>query len=143
MIDFIEREKFYFIVRLDAGEGRPTRLGRLSKEDWVVASGVKAQLSAEELAELEAFVGLQKQGDELERRLSVIRFPTMLRQVAEYYANGASSLEQKLIAKALRDATRRVRRADPDRPTRKKGEADDAQSSDDDASGNDVPGTPS
>ncbi len=111
MLDFVDGDKVVRIFRSTQVDGRiqRTRLGVLAKNRWVIREDIKASLSADELAELQAVMERYQEVERTQRRVDILRFPVIVREVAAYFGTEATTLERRLISQALGDAIRVVR----------------------------------
>ena len=76
---------------------------------------MKASISAEELEDLESNLDMFKTARDLKVKSKVYDFPAIAREVTEYVTTVGSEREQKMVATAILEALRVIRRAERNR----------------------------
>lgn len=111
MLEFVDAEGAIRIFRSVRGDGRVqrTRLGVVPKNRWLIRDDLKANLSEAEIVELQTIIERYREVERAQRRVDILRFPAIAREVAAYFGTEATALERRLISQALGDAIRVVR----------------------------------
>ncbi len=115
MLHYIDQPESVRIVRIDTdadGTATRTRVGALSKLHPGITPELRLVATEAELEEIEQvarhYAGLAT----LEAQFLSARLPEILRLVTQRYESGASAVERRLIADAITEALRALRRAD-------------------------------
>lgn len=114
MLVFIDAPKIVKIFRKEEAKADlpRTSLGFMVKSNSEIRLGAEVKISRDEQGELDGLVETYRQAGLAQERANILGFPAIARSVAEYYGEGASPLEKKLISVALRESLRAIRRAD-------------------------------
>lgn len=112
MITCVDRDKKIIVFRAITDEtGAPARqrMGAVLKKDFELEPELDA-LTSEEHAELAAMLATYKEAALLKSRAAALTFPETVPDIVRYYEERASDDERKLIATALSEGLRAVRR---------------------------------
>ena len=115
MLRFVDQADVVRIVRIGAGaDGKPvrTRVGALSKAHMVITPELRIAASEAELEEIEEVARHYAGLAELETQWLSAKLPAILRAVMQRYESGADPIERHLIAGAVSEAMRTIRRVD-------------------------------
>lgn len=95
----------------DGGSER-ANLGTISKANLEVSPEIRSAASPSEATEIDRVVEFYKHAEVATRLYFVAKFPEVVREVMEHYEAGASETEKQLIASAITEAARRIRRGE-------------------------------
>ncbi len=115
MLHYSDQAELIRITRIatDAdGKATRTRIGTLSKQHPGITPELRLAASAAELEEIEQVARHYAGIGAIEARFLAAHLPETLRIVVQYYDSGADPAERRLIADAITDAARALRRAD-------------------------------
>ena len=113
MLLFGDKAKAIRIFRVkETEEGvKRVHIGSVQKAKLEIGADLKAELSLEELQEVKQVIDLHQTVGEAQRKLDIARFPEIVRVIADYVTSEqASELEKRVIATALTDAIRQIRK---------------------------------
>jgi hypothetical protein len=109
MLLFINELRHIRVVRQADAGGVREPLGRFRKHETIVPEDLVAELSGDELAEVEAAIARLALGEKSQLRSEIARLPEMLSAIADFYRYEADELEQRWIRGAVQEAMRLVR----------------------------------
>lgn len=113
MLIFVDGAKQIRIIRSnpDDSEG-PKRVpvGVLRKADLELGEQLREALTPEEVKEVEAVASAYKLSEDLRRRQLALSFPAIAREVMEYFSTSADNVERQLIACAVMESIRQLRK---------------------------------
>ena len=118
MLLILDQEKNLKVFRTSTdkdGSVKRERLGSVSKNTLEVAEDLKSSISSEELEDLKSNLEMFKTARDLKLKSKVYDFPATAREVTEYVTSVGSEREQKMIATAILEALRVIRRAERNR----------------------------
>ena len=112
MLFFEDRARQIRVVRADvdaSGASSKSALGIIQKKEFEIAQDLRAQLTADEVDEVEAIIDAYRRADELRVQRLALTFPAIVREVMEYFET-ASATERSLIGAGILDGIRRLRK---------------------------------
>lgn len=118
MLLILDQEKNLKVFRTSSdkdGAVKRERIGSVPKNTLEVAEELKAAISAEELEDLESNLDMFKVARDIKLKSKVYDFPSIAREVTEYVTSTGSEREQKMVATAILEALRVIRRAERNR----------------------------
>lgn len=118
MLLIVDQEKSLKVFRTSSdkdGTVKRERIGAVPKNTLEIAEDLKTSVSTEELEDLEANLDLFKSARALKLKSKLYDFPAMAREVTEYVTSAGSEREQKMIATAILEALRIIRRTERNR----------------------------
>jgi hypothetical protein len=112
MLAFIDLPKHVRIVRIEPkGDGvERTILGRISKNNLELDHELESQLNLDERKEVEQIVAGYLDSDIARKKYYALNIPVILREVMEYFEDGAEGVEKTFILGAMMEAVRRMRK---------------------------------
>lgn len=113
MLVFVDQPKSIKVLRAEPGTSGMTRvrLGIVNKSKMEMSDELKSALNKDELKEVEGAITLYQRADESQRKVDVLRFPQIVREVIEYISNGdASEIERRIILTSFVDGLRQIRK---------------------------------
>jgi hypothetical protein len=112
MLFLVDQPKQIRVERMETNDGVTTRvrLGRVWKKDLELDDELTASLSPEELEEVEAFLSRLRQAESVRLRHQALTFPMVAREVMEYFENTADVIDRRLIAMAIMQSVRQLRK---------------------------------
>ena len=112
MLIFIDQDKHVRIVRTQVNDGVASRspVGRVMKSRLELSEDLRAQLSEEEAASVEQVLDVYRNAASVKGQYHMLNFPEITREVMDRYEGDASPAERQLIASALTEAVRRMRK---------------------------------
>ncbi len=114
MLLFIDQPKHIRVLRSlpdPSGVMKRERLGLISKGSMESTPELEAALQAEEKEELAKAIEMYRESAKVQKRAAALKFPETMRVVTEYFQDGASESEKKLIVSALMEGLRLIRKA--------------------------------
>ncbi|WP_298166559.1 hypothetical protein [Novosphingobium sp.] len=112
MLLFIDEPRNIKIVRQPPEGGIREPLCKVKKQQLVISDEVAALLKGDEVVEIEAAFNLLAEGETARIKAAIAAFPSTIREVLDYYKDGASPMEQRWILGALLEGLRLIRRHD-------------------------------
>ncbi len=115
MLQFQDRPDRIRVVRVnheDASLPPRSTVGVILKRDLAVPAKLAAAATPGELEEIEAVIAHYRRAAALEPEVRAASLPSLLREVMQYYHAVADGTERTLIAGAILDAARDIRRAE-------------------------------
>ena len=113
MLLFVDQPRVIKILRNSSdasGKTSRTRIGAINKVTMAKNLGKSVRLSREETDEIENTLEVLKRAKSIKRQSYALEFPEIAREVMEYFEGGASRTERELIAIAVLEAARKVRK---------------------------------
>lgn len=113
MLVFFDQPKNVKIFRVDAdAEGHPgrTRIGTVPKNTLEISEEIKGQVSSEELEDIAKMISTYQRARDSRQEQAALSFPELAREAMDYYETRADDMEKRLIAAALMEAVRRLRK---------------------------------
>jgi hypothetical protein len=113
MLVFVDQAKSIKVLRAEQGASGMTRvrLGVVKKNKMELSDELKASLNKDELKEVEGAITLYQQADESQKKVDVLRFPQIVREVIEYVSTGdVTELERRIILTSFVDGLRQIRK---------------------------------
>lgn len=113
MLVFFDQPNGVKIFRVEAdAEGHPgrTRLGVVPKNTLSISGELRRQVSAEELGDIEKMISTYQRARKGRLEQAALSFPELAREALDYYESGADDMERRLIAAAVMEAVRRLRK---------------------------------
>lgn len=112
MLSYIDSPLFVKVYRDDPVTRRRLRLAVIVKSTFDVRLDRAASASPSEETEIADVISKYRAAGEVQARADALRFPEIARTVTEYYAQCTQPVERKLIAGAVIEALRGIRKAD-------------------------------
>ncbi len=112
MLLFSDRPKQIRVLRVSPQEGTAARevLGYLPKATLALSDELRTALDGDELIQVENVVEVCRKSEALRLEINALNFPAAAREAMDYFETSADETEQQLIASALVDAIRRLRK---------------------------------
>lgn len=110
MLLFIDEPRNIKIIRQESEAPGRVPLGKIKKAQLEIPEEMMAKLNPGEAEEIEAVFKIMIDGDAARIRNIVAAFPTTMREVLNYYRDGASEAEQRWILGSMLEGLRIVRR---------------------------------
>jgi hypothetical protein len=112
MLSYTDSPLFLRVYREDPQSRRRTRVAVVVKSTSEVRLDARAKATGAERSEIDEVIAKYRSAREVQARADVLRFPEVARAVSDYYASCSDALERKLIAGAVIEALRSIRKAD-------------------------------
>lgn len=112
MLSYIDSPLFLRVYREDPQSRRRARLAVVVKSSFEIRMDPKANPSNPERSEIDDVIAKYRLAHDMQVRAEALRFPEIARSVSDYYATCDQALERKLIAGAVIEALRAIRKAD-------------------------------
>ncbi len=115
MLQFVDQPRVIKILRSttsDAGKNTRLLIGTIDKIKAVKNLAKSVKPTAEESAAIESALEVLRRSRSIRRQCYALDFPEIAREVMEYFEGSASRTERDLIAVAVLEAARKVRKFD-------------------------------
>jgi hypothetical protein len=113
MLLFVDQPRAIKILRTasdSSGKSSRTRIGAINKVTLTKTLGKTIRLSREETDAIENTLEVLKRSKSIKRQAYALEFAEICREVMEYFEGGASRTERELIAVAVLEAARKIRK---------------------------------
>lgn len=114
MLIYIDTANYIRVYRVDGdAEGRKRApVGRIAKASYDFIAVPEAVLTGDEERDIRQIVEIHRTAKASSPRVEAMGFPELARRVTEYYTTGATEVERRLIATAVLQMVRSLRKVD-------------------------------